>query len=80
LPLQGKIVNAFFCPEDGGKAFLGEFGKLLPDYMVSHSRRQESSREVQPYDYQDKKKTFRETISTVALIATVPQYAGVLEK
>jgi hypothetical protein len=36
------LLNIYSIPEDEGSTFLGIVGELLPDYTVSHSRRQSS--------------------------------------
>jgi hypothetical protein len=36
-------VDGDNCPDDGGSKHLWNFGKILSDYTVQHSRRQTSS-------------------------------------
>jgi hypothetical protein len=38
------MLSILFCPEDGANTFLGNSGKNIPDYMLSHPRRRESPR------------------------------------
>jgi hypothetical protein len=43
--LATSIIRAIFthCPDDGGRKYLWNVGKLLPDYSVLQPRRQPSS-------------------------------------
>jgi hypothetical protein len=40
--LATYLPGFLFSPEDGGSMFLQNIGKLLPDYMALHPRRQYS--------------------------------------
>jgi hypothetical protein len=40
------LLDLLFDLEDGGSAFLRNFGELLPDYPVSHPRRQYCSQSL----------------------------------